>query len=235
MTTPEIDESIKTPAEIEALVETETRKRVAEIVSRLPRALVRLAGVEGREERASLENCRDRSAVEALSSWLTTGTEPFFLVRGECGRGKTWLASAAIVDTILEDFASGRPGSAWESPALFVSVDDFVCQVQACYGHPDRDTEDVLAKYRRSRLLAIDDLGRSTLTADALRWVERLVDSRWRREDGKTIITTTRRIHDDPAKTDSDSIAARMGRHLASRLSESRRVTLTGPDYRRRE
>lgn len=157
----------------------------------------------------------------AVSRWVSEFVaDPFaapsLLMQGGTGTGKThngFLAfRAAIVGAYQRNI---RP------TYRAVTYPDFVAETRPAYG----DTHiEALAKYTDCQLLFMDDLGAEDKTSD---WTNttmfRLVNARW--ENARPTIWTTNR--------NAAELTAMFGDRVVSRISESRRVTLSGADRRR--
>lgn len=173
-------------------------------------------------ERITPPRFRGPIQLEArVSNWVDAfvadpGGAGSLLLVGVTGCGKTHHGYAALRGAVLGSYArSVRP------TYRAVSYPDFVANTRPAY---DDSHLDALERYTHCRLLFMDDLGADTKTTD---WSNttlfRLVNARWE-NDRPTIWTTNR---------NQTELAAVLGDRIVSRIWESRRIVLTGPDRRR--
>lgn len=143
-------------------------------------------------------------------------TATSLLLIGATGCGKTHNGYAALRAAVVGAYRRNI-----RTTYRAVTYPDFVAETRPA---PDDAHIDALAKYTGCHLLFMDDLGADTKTTD---WSNttlfRLVNARWE-NDRPTIWTTNRNITE---------LTAALGDRIVSRIWESRRVVLTGPDRRR--
>ena len=179
-------------------------------------ARVRAAGVPERFRAASLADCDPevREWAEAVLGG-TWPRDPFLLLLGRNGRGKTHQAAAALMALLR-----GGPG-------LFAEAPQIVNECAEGYG---RNAEAVLARYKAAGVLFIDELGKERFDAKTAPWLFDLVQRRWLRRR-PTIVATN---------MDSDGLALHfaacgeptMGQSIISRLGSGAVVRLEGRDRR---
>lgn len=172
-----------------------------------------------REERAIPRRYRDAQTDHPdIHAWVSTFVAdphvcPSLLIDGPTGTGKTHAAFAAL--RLVGQSGRYAPWHATTTTELFASLRP----------RPGGDSAGTFETLARCPLLFLDDLG----TAKGSEWTEetlfRLVDRRYA-ECLPSIFTTN---------VPTRELAERLGERIASRLAETtRRVTLTGTDWRRR-
>jgi DNA replication protein DnaC len=129
---------------------------------------------------------------------------------GAPGIGKTHIATAVLRRLILEKHVRG----------LFYDVRDLLRVIRSTYNPVVRTAEmDILRPVMSAELLVLDDLGAEKPSE----WVEEtmnlIVNTRYN-ERRPTIITTNYENVPDDAETSVDSLKARVGFRLHSRLHE---------------
>jgi DNA replication protein DnaC len=140
---------------------------------------------------------------------------PSLLLAGEVATGKTYLAFAALRAVALH--------AAEHRMRVEYRVTTHPDFNQLLRPKSDGSHEFALEPFAAADLLVFDDLGagkQTDWTADSL---HRLVDHRWS-DDLPTIYTTN---------LDPEPLAAAVGQRVVSRVFDSTRVLLTGPDRRR--
>lgn len=114
---------------------------------------------------------------------------------------------------------AGRPGCgkshmaravarAWGLEAVFISEPDLMQFIKS--GYASKDTRNPLTRYRKAKLLALDDVGVAHIKAESVGWLR---EQYWQifdaREDKATIITTN---------MDLVQLGERLGSRALSRL-----------------
>lgn len=144
------------------------------------------------------------------------------LFAGPVGVGKTHLA-VAILRGLLEKGAS----------CLFCEYGTLLREIQDSYNPASRTSGgELLAPVRDAEILVLDELGVSRPTDWALETMTHVIGKRY--NDKKLTIFTTNYL-DERRDFPEDTLQARIGVRLRSRLYEMcRTVVLDGEDYRRR-
>ena len=190
------------------------------------------AGIPRRYMHCTLENFKDKATVlknartrvqEFIDLWPATDEGRGLLLMGTCGVGKTHLAVAALVEII----GAGKPGR-----LLFSNFQDLIQEIQASFDSDEVPSKsEILRPLLEADLLVLDELGSqkpTTFVQDILYYV---INSRYNAER-VTIFTTN--YFDYGTDGEKDTLEARIGKRLRSRLAEmTRRIEITGvPDYR---
>lgn len=115
-------------------------------------------------------------AVSAYIDAFTEETDRGLLLTGPYGCGKTTAACAILA----------RVAKAW--PVVFATMPEVVEQAATF-------ERDALSRYRNTRLLCLDDLGKERPTEFAMEQVYSVIDFRWR--EGKPTIITTNYTQDE--------------------------------------
>lgn len=192
------------------------REREREARRRELAARVRAAGVPERFRGAKLADCDPdvRRWAEAVAGGTWEG-DPFLLLLGRNGRGKTHQAAAALM-ALLRD----RDG-------LFAEAPQIVGELAEDYG---KFAEVRLLRYKAAGVLFIDELGKERFDAKTAPWLFELVQRRWLRRR-PTIVASN---------MDSDGLAMHfaacgeptMGQSIISRIGSGAVVRLEGRDRR---
>lgn len=190
------------------------------------------AGIPRRYAHCTLATFKERSTVlknakarvqEFIDLWPSTDEGRGLLLMGTCGVGKTHLAVAALVEII----SANKPGK-----LLFSNFQDLIQEIQASFDSDEVPSKsEILRPLLEADLLVLDELGSqkpTTFVQDILYYV---INSRYNAE--RTTIFTTN-YFDYAGDTEKDTLEARIGKRLRSRLAEmTRRIEITGvPDYR---
>ncbi|HUP49189.1 MAG TPA: ATP-binding protein [Thermoanaerobaculia bacterium] len=190
------------------------------------------AGIPPRYAHCTLGNFKDKATVlknararvqEFIDLWPATDEGRGLLLMGTCGVGKTHLAVAVLVEIIHAD----KPGR-----LLFSNFQDLIQEIQASFDSDEVPSKSELVRpLLEADLLVLDELGSqkpTTFVQDILYYV---INSRYNAE--RTTIFTTN-YFDYGTDSEKDTLEARIGKRLRSRLAEmTRRVEITGvPDYR---
>lgn len=174
-----------------------------------------------REKTTVLKNAKAR-VQQFVDLWPGTDEGRGLLLMGACGVGKTHLAVAALVEIIN----SGKPGR-----VLFSNFQDLIQEIQASFDS-DASKAEILRPLLETDLLVLDELGSqkpTTFVQDILYYV---INTRYN-EERTTIFTTN--YWDTPADGKEESLTARIGPRLRSRLFEMAtlvQITAT-EDFRR--
>lgn len=143
------------------------------------------------------------------------------LLVGPVGVGKTHLA-VAVLRTLIEE--NGVKG-------VFCDFSDLLERIQATFSKANTDSaDDVFAPYRDAELLVLDELGARRPTP----WVQDvlygLINTRYNRQ---RITIVTSNFSDVPARPGDETLEARIGAMVRSRLYEMCDVVvIDGADYR---
>ena len=140
---------------------------------------------------------------------------------GPPGIGKTHIAAAVLRRVVIEHRARG----------LFYDVRDLLRVIRSTYNPVVRTAEmDVLRPVMEAELLVLDDLGAEKPSEWVEETVNLIVNTRYN-ERRPTIFTTN--YEDVPDETDINSLKARVGFRLHSRLHEMCEfLEYDGGDYR---
>lgn len=198
------------------------------------------AGVPRRYLHCSLENYQpaNKHQIQALGiartfveSW--PAHERGLLLTGNCGTGKTHLATAILRQLVLEQGIEG----------CFADYQDLLKRIQATFGKQSAEgpTEDeLLGPVLTADLLVLDDLGARRSTAWAEETLAHVLTVRYNEE--RTTILTTNLMDLEAAPHERAHVpegnvllSDRINERTLSRIHEMCRVVrLEGPDHRRR-
>ncbi|MDR0330162.1 MAG: ATP-binding protein [Chitinispirillales bacterium] len=187
----------------------EAAKREAERLRALRR------GVGAKFYDADMRRCDDKiAAVAAVKRWVADPAG-IILVHGKCGRGKTYLASAAKKEFNRRDVLS-----------QFICEDEIFLRIKQSFEKNAKKTEyEVYESFAHSYPLIIDDAGVEKTSEFTLSVWERIIGRRYR-ENYPTMITSNLNI---------DELAARMGFRITERIRESKMIyEYTGENRRAR-
>lgn len=144
------------------------------------------------------------------------------LITGPVGVGKTHLAVA-----ILNELVDTKGAT-----ALFCDFSDLLDRIQASFGKGSEESQDdIVAPYRDADLLVLDELG-ARRPSDWVREVlYGLLNTRYNRKR-LTILTTN--FGDEPDARGGETLEARVGAPVRSRLWEmTQLVAISADDFRR--
>lgn len=173
------------------------------------------AAIPARFRAATVDHPQARAWVQTFA--VDPGSASSVLLAGEPGTGKTHLAYAMLRAGVMAATGDGR-----RVTFRAITHPELNRRLRAAI---DGGHEHVLAAFLDVDLLLLDDLGsglQSDWTVDNL---HQLVDRRW--SEQRPTIYTTNLGPDDLAKPKS------LGERLASRVFDSTRIVLGGPDRRR--
>lgn len=191
------------------------------------------AGIPKRYRHCTLDTFREKSTVlrnaktrvrEFVDLWPHTDDGKGMLLMGACGVGKTHLAVAALNEIIN----ASKPGR-----MLFSNFQDLIQEIQASF---DDDApvskSEILRPLLETDLLVLDELGSVKPTQFVQDILYYVINTRYN-EERTTIFTTN--YFDRPAEAKDETLEARIGTRLRSRLFEmSERIEITGAtDHRR--
>ncbi|HEV8268345.1 MAG TPA: ATP-binding protein [Thermoanaerobaculia bacterium] len=144
------------------------------------------------------------------------------LIAGPVGMGKTHLAVAILLELLETKGVDG----------VFCDFTDLLERIQATYGKGvDESADEVLAPYRDAPLLVLDELGARRPTDWARDVLYGLLNTRYNR---KRITILTTNFVDVPSRTGDETLEARIGTTVRSRLYEMcKLLEISGDDYRR--
>lgn len=137
------------------------------------------------------------------------------VLAGEPGTGKTWTAYAILRAAVLE--AARRRVRVTYRAVTHPDLNQMLRPAT------DGSHERALDVYMDADLLILDDLGAGKQTEWTIDNLLRLVDHRWK-ESLATVYTTN---------VDGTLFEETIGKRVASRVFDSQRLILTGPDRRR--
>ena len=138
-----------------------------------------------------------------------------YYIHGKTGTGKTYLASALLVQKAKEYLEKEKINdNDYKSAPLrsrFVFVPDLFIEIRGSFNRPDKPSEeDILHKYRNIQCLALDDIGAEKTSDWVLELFESLIDYR-NREEKQTVFTSN---------LDLEKLAKKLGDRIASRVTE---------------
>lgn len=205
----------------EQLKEMNERAEVweADYKAQMLRHRIVVSGIPLKYRDADLSQCP--RTVRDWAEGIGTDEPPVgLLLQGDVGRGKTYAACAVLRHAIDTEAVQ---------VCYFASFDDILLNIKATYDGQGTEL-DVLSRYMNTRLLAIDDLGKTRITDWSLPYLFDIIDRRG--ADGKTTIVTTQH--------DIAGLARYLGggdtaKAIISRLSEYERVVVGGADRRRKK
>jgi DNA replication protein DnaC len=161
--------------------------------------------------RASLTDFK-RAAQDQIVEWLVAPSAGLFIT-GPTGSGKTHLAAAIV----RARFLTGQRAS-------FRRASELYAQVRGSYGADAELSESaILAGYRGSPMLVLDDLAAGSLSDHERRIALEIIDSRGN-DCLPTIVTSNWTL---------EAIAEKMDERIASRLREYRPFAFAGADKRK--
>lgn len=191
------------------------------------------AQIPKRYAHCSLESFSEKSTVlrsakkrvqEFVDLWPNHPEGKGLLLMGGCGVGKTHLAVAALVEIIN----TGKPGR-----LLFSNFQDLIQEIQASFDDSEVPTKSQLLRpLLEADLLVLDELGSqkpTTFVQDILYYV---INTRY---NGQLTTIFTTNYGDRVAEAKDETLEARIGTRLRSRLAEmAERIELSGAtDHRR--
>ena len=146
-----------------------------------------------------------------------------FLFMGRCGVGKTHLAVAIIQELIQKKGV----------PCVFYDFRDLLSEIKSTYTTNSSISESaVLSPVLQKEVLVLDELGAQKVTEWMRDMLTYIINQRYN-EKRPTIITSNWM---DDADEEEDTLTARIGYRLRSRLNEMCQVLeIVGEDYRGRE
>lgn len=167
------------------------------------------------------ETADNRQALKIARWFIAKKPQKSLYFYGECGTGKTFLASLIAKDFIL-DFRD----------VIFGDVPSLLEEIKRTFGDPKKDGGAILDHYCECDLLVLDDLGAGQVTDWSVGIIYEIVNSRYS-ADKPTIITSN---------FDLDGLAQRFStgdaysaKRITSRLSEMCYQGFLGTVDRRRK
>ena len=179
-----------------------------------PEIILSLNGVPKRFQNCSFENFKGNpKAVQACRNHdLSNGLYMF----GGAGRGKTHLAVAKLRELVKTGHYDFQ----------FASLATLLSKLARAAFDTNKSSESearLVEKYSQTNILVLDDLGQHGASPWVITKLYLIIDSRYS-EEKPTIITSNFGL---------DEIHKKLGEPIASRLSESRIIHITGLDYRK--
>jgi DNA replication protein DnaC len=142
---------------------------------------------------------------------------------GRCGVGKTHL-SVAIIQELIQ-----KKGV----PCVFYDFRDLLSEIRSTYaGSSSLSESAVLGPVLQKEVLVLDELGAQKVTEWMRDTLTYIINQRY--NDKRPTIITSNWL--DDADDEEDTLTARIGYRLRSRLNEMCQVLeIVGDDYRRRD
>jgi len=142
---------------------------------------------------------------------------------GQCGVGKTHIASAILMEVLLKKGASVR----------FYDWRELMKAIQSCYAGNGKSESEVLKPVLNCDLLCLDELGAKKVSDFFLDTLTVVINTRYSRNK-LTIITSN--WLDRPRQPTEESLTSRIGYSLRSRLYEMcQTLEVDGDDYRAKQ
>jgi DNA replication protein DnaC len=150
------------------------------------------------------------------------GVSAGVLMIGPVGVGKTHLAVAILAELLDTKAVRG----------IFCDFTELLDRIQASFGRGvEESSDDILAPYRDTELLVLDELGARRPSDWARDVLYGLLNTRYNRKRS-TILTSN--YGDEPEKPGGETLELRVGVAVRSRLAEMcQLLPISGPDYRR--
>ena len=140
--------------------------------------------------------------------------------QGETGRGKTLSACAILIEHLKSQSGS------------FATMNDILNRVRAAYSSGESPDE-IFGRYRGTKLLVIDDLGKENVSADSITRLFELLDTRI--NNGRATIITTQFSNQELLKRYTRKVdEPEMIEAILSRLTQFTSIAFKGEDRRAR-
>ena len=176
---------------------------------------IRLSGIPKKYQKAQLT-----PSTETLLGKLKTHEISGVLFQGKTGRGKTYASCALLMrhlQTGLGDFAT---------------MNNILNRVRSAYSSGENPDE-IFGRYRGTKLLVIDDLGKENVSPDSIMRIYELLDARINNE--LPTIITTQFTNNELLQRYSNKVNDReMASAVLSRLTEFMPIVFHGEDRRAR-
>lgn len=163
----------------------------------------------------------NRRAVKIAKWFVADKPEKSVYLYGECGTGKTFLASLIAKEFIL-DFKD----------VVFGDVPSLLDEIKRTFNDPTKDSSAILDHYCNCELLVLDDLGAGQLTEWNVGIIYSILNARY--NNGKPLIITS--------NYDLDNLERRLGgvdpssaKRIVSRLSQMCVLGFLGTVDRRKQ
>ena len=142
---------------------------------------------------------------------------------GSYGTGKTYLA-AAVANAAMQG----------EKPVVYTRFGELCRDVKRAYDKSAKEGEgDILRKYKKCRLLVLDDLGKESFTDWSLSLLFELIDSRYR-DMLPTVITSNYSVNDTVQKMTANGADPTTAGAIADRIHEEYfHVQILGESWRK--
>jgi len=172
------------------------------------RLAIEVAGLPERYKAAEFANCPELKAVSAVKAWVKSRMG-IIVIRGKCGKGKTYLAAAA-----KKEF--NRSGI----KSIFTTESDMVLSIKRAFDKDSTVTEyEAYRSFMRSGPLIIDDVGVSKSSEFVLSVWDTIINERYS-NNCPTLINTN---------LDVDTLTGHVGVRVMERIRESKMI-YTFPD-----
>lgn len=180
--------------------------------------LKRLVGIPSRYRKATLDEFNKKMGDfgKARISLFVTGTR---------GIGKTHFLCACLENEIINQEDKTAFLSGQKKPAFFLPVPEFMLELKDTYNPGSSWTEkQVIDKYSKIPVLAIDDLGAEKVTDWSIQILYLLIDRRYRNE--KTTLITSNLSLSEISELVCDRIASRIAEmcHIINFKGDDRRL-----------
>ena len=140
------------------------------------------------------------------------------LLIGNNGAGKSHLATASLGELVINFKVNSQ------ADACFITVPELLMDIRSTYNSDKYTEKEIVAKYGNIPYLIMDDMGAEKDTPRSIEMLYIIIDRR-NREKLSTIYTTNLSLSE---------IEQYLGARIASRLAQSKVITLDLPDYRRK-
>lgn len=160
-----------------------------------------------------------------LQKWFQTNNSLF--IHGGVGTGKTWLMSALMRKSIIENAYHYDGKVLYKNDSLFVSFPEIAMKIRASMNSKTSETEDTIVnKYGKIKNLFLDDIGAEKSSEYMQSILFMLIEMRNTGRDQRTVITSNLNLN---------MLAQQHGERVASRIAEMCDVVkLSGSDRRLR-
>lgn len=212
----------KNLTEWQSLTDEQKKARIAQVNARFAQSdtfkiqeRIRLSGIPKKYQKAQLT-----PSTETLLGKLKTHEISGVLFQGKTGRGKTYASCAMLMSHLQTDLGK------------FATMNDILNRVRSAYSSGESPDE-IFGRYRGTKLLVIDDLGKENVSPDSIMRIFELLDTRINNE--LPTIITTQFTNNELLQRYSNKVNDReMASAVLSRLTEFMPIVFHGEDRRAR-